>query len=273
MVNGVRMPVTGARTDLSERAASVTFSRGEQEKYTFIFCDTPGEIFNVTNDAQLFKSAKHFLEPDFIFMACDPSSFLQIRTDVLNKTDGDYDAAGFRIEREPMEIPTPAQILSRIISFMRVLDTVNADYTGKPSGKRSVPFAFCLTKSDLIKEAYADNEKISKILEPSTLTNSNLRELSYKKYAVNFKEKSNELKSVLAETWFERALVGEIESNFPDSYYCAVSAKGYNADEVTREFLITPTGVLDPFVWVLNSVSPRFFPIGSDPNTTDESEF
>ena len=310
MVNGKKMERTDNSTDLSNKVASVSLNRGDQEKYTFIFYDVHGELFNVTDDAQLFKSAKQFLDPNFIIMVCDPSNFEEVRkavlddpnisdtikksfqsncpivgqtgntvigTDLNDNNLNPYDPMG--MDRTPdnstqeVEIPLPSQVVTQIISFMRVLDTINADYTGVSRGKRSIPFALCVTKSDLINEVFSEDKEIAKILEPSSLTSSNLRELSYNKFAVNSKKRSNEFKSVLDETWFERALVGEIDSNFPNSYYCAISARGYNADKITRADHITPTGVLDPFVWILNSVNLQFFNARGSSDATETGSY
>ena len=289
------------KTDIDpyNRVASVSFKNGDQEKYTFIFYDTHGELFNVTDDAQLFQSAKYFLDPDFIIMACDPSNFEEVRRAVFDSkvidesikksfvdncplpiqtgnceiTNTDVDNLNpdnltsidtlFEVETPYADIPTPTQVVSRIVSFLKVLDAVNLGYRGK---RHTIPFALCLTKSDLIKELYADNEEISYILEPSTLTSSNLSELSYKKFAADYKRKSFAFKDALKDTWFEKSLVGVVDSSFLNSYFCAVSSKGYNTDKITRADQITPTGVLDPFVWFLSSLIPDIFPEDDDTN-------
>lgn len=197
--------------------------------YTLVFFDTAGE--DLEDEDIMSTVNKYICQSSGIIFLLDPMQIPAVRNQL--DTDTVKRAASVSLDNTS----SPATIMTKVSNLIRNSKHMSSDK------KIDIPVAAVFSKFDAIANLVPEG---STILETSRHCNDQIFNMS------DWKNVDSEIRGLLTE-WGEEAFISQVEVNYTNCSYFAVSALGLN-NNPTMDHRIQrprPHRIEDPLLWVL----------------------
>lgn len=256
-------------------------------KYSFIFYDVAGEIFNDGSRENANSSnadaAKQFSYPNFIIYIANPTHMSGPRGDYLAQRN-----AGFNLPESTKALfdnvsdgsfLTNSVVLMNAVRFIKNVIQNSGDREDSKKVDKivsEIPIAACLTAMDTLQTVYSERGKerlgfFETIDYKDNYTGDAYAEEDEIEEAYNskIKDASDNIKKSLSKFWSERPFVNEAETIFADNMFFAVGSCQTDKDGKT---VYSGINIANPFLWIINQVCPDIIKLGAGGNGPEEIE-
>lgn len=207
------------------------FGRETIQSFTFVFFDTAGEDLN--DEDTMSTVNKYICKSEGIVFLLDPlqipAVYTQLDASTVSRASGGLD---------PRNVGGADDIMTRVSRLIR------NDRRLSETAKIDIPVAAAFSKFDVIEP----------ILPPDCVIRSPSPHCSEKCFDLSdWHNVNSEIRSLLQE-WNANAFISQLEMNYTNYSYFAVSALGLNNNPTTdgRIDRPRPHRIEDPILWILN---------------------